>query len=226
MEQPPPVEQPPVQQPMAEPMPPPMQPAPVQPVPGTAPMRPGDVPPYYEPAHYLPRSIYGVALTAGGGVSDFEYAGASSVTSTGGSWDVRMAFGTRTFLGLEGAYVGAAQSISGLGLGSNTLLRNGFEGVLRGQFPLAMGPSLFEPYAFVGLGWNHYSLSNTPVASASIVGTSDDTFTVPWGFGFSAGYMGFLADVRFTYRPTYDANILGDASLTNWNFGGAIGYEF
>ena len=137
-----------------------------------------------------------------------------------------MVFGTRMFLGLEGAYIGAAQSISGLGLGSsNTLLRNGFEGVLRAQFPMAAGPSLFEPYAFLGLGWNHYSLSNTPVATASVA-RNDDTLTVPWGFGFSAGYMGFLADIRFTYRPTYDANMLGNASLTNWNLGGAIGYEF
>jgi hypothetical protein len=174
---------------------------------------------------YVPRSIYGVALTAGGGATDFEYIGANSVTSTGGSWDVRLAFGTRTFLGVEAAYVGAAQSISGLGLNSNTLLRNGLEGVLRGQFPMPVGLALFEPYAFLGLGWNHYSFANTPVATASL-STTDEVLTVPWGFGMSGGYKGFLADLRFTYRPTYNANILGNVSMTNWNIGGAIGYEF
>ena len=38
-----------------------------------------------------------------------------------------------------------------------------------------------------------------------------------------------IADTRFTIRPTYDQTLLTQetsSALTNWDFGGMVGYEF
>jgi hypothetical protein len=87
---------------------------------------------------------------------------------------------------------------------------------------------LLEPYVFGGVGWQRYSITSTPVATASL-NNNDDVMTVPMGTGFAAGYRGFLADLRFTYRLVERANLLapsGGGSLNNWNLGAHLGYEF
>jgi hypothetical protein len=182
-----------------------------------------------EPGTYVPRTIFGVALMAGGGGGEYTNSAVRPSTGATGNWNVRGIIGTRTYVGIEADYVGAAGSISSFGLGtSNTLVRNGFEGLLRVQFPGSVGMALVEPYAFGGFGWDHYSLSSTPIATASINAT-DEVLTVPVGGGFAAGYKGLIADVRFTYRPTYNETLFGadsSAGLTNWNASGSLGYEF
>jgi hypothetical protein len=43
------------------------------------------------------------------------------------------------------------------------------------------------------------------------------------------GHQGFVADLRYTIRPTYAQTILGDqgrSGLTNWDVGAMIGFEF
>jgi hypothetical protein len=177
---------------------------------------------------YQPPSRVGVALTVGGGVAEFVGGNIRANTSTAGFWDVRVAAGTRQWVGLEAAYVGAAQTIRGLGLTQQgTLLRNGAEGALRVNAPLTVRAALVEPYVFGGVGWNHYSISSaSPTASLR---ASDDVLTVPCGAGLSAGYRGVLVDARFTYRPTFREGLLhesGDDGLTNWSAGAQIGYEF
>jgi hypothetical protein len=182
-----------------------------------------------ESGRFLPRTGIGIALMAGGGVSDYTGSGVRNSTGTAGSWDLRAVAGTRSFVAVEAAYVGAAQSIRGIGLQSDArLVRNGVEGVLRLQAPIALRVALLEPYVFGGVGWNHYTLTNTPLATADVK-SSDDVLTVPAGAGFSAGYRGFMADVRFTYRPTFRQTLFTGTArdgLTNWQAGAALGYEF
>jgi hypothetical protein len=58
---------------------------------------------------------------------------------------------------------------------------------------------------------------------------SDNTVTVPLGVGFAIGYKGFMGDLRYTIRPTYQQTIIanqGGTGLTNWDAGAMIGYEF
>jgi hypothetical protein len=38
-----------------------------------------------------------------------------------------------------------------------------------------------------------------------------------------------MADLRYTFRPTYDQNVFTNQTsnaLSNWDFGGMLGYEF
>jgi hypothetical protein len=180
--------------------------------------------------HWAPASGYGLAIMAGGGATDFTNAVTRGETSTGGSWTVRFAVATRSLIGFEASYVGGANAISGLGAGNATLVRNGVEGVLRINAPLHARNVLLEPYLFGGAGWNGYRVTSVnSAATASVTTGTNSTLSVPLGFGFSVGYQGFVADLRYTIRPTYEQSIFrGQAStaLTNWDAGAMLGYEF
>jgi hypothetical protein len=88
---------------------------------------------------------------------------------------------------------------------------------------------LLEPYILGGAGWNAYRVTNIDTSTASIATTSDNTLVLPFALGFMAGYKGFVADLRYTIRPTYRQTLLagqGTTDLTNWDAGGMIGFEF
>jgi hypothetical protein len=169
-----------------------------------------------------------IAVMAGGGAFDFVGGDIKAATRMGGFWNVRALIGSRSLISIEAAYLGTAQSIQAPGLGSDArLLSNGVEGALRLNAPLGIGRLLLEPFGFAGAGWSRYSVVNTDTQSASLR-SSDDVITVPVGGGLSLGYAGFFVDARYTYRFTYDHNLVvsGDGQLDNWNLGGAIGFEF
>src|SRR3954447_26864527 len=88
------------------------------------------------PGGYNPKTGFGVGLMAGGGGGSYINDALRADAGSYGSWNLRAILGTRTFVGFEGGYVGAAGSISGFGLqNSNTLVRNGVEGLFRVQVP-------------------------------------------------------------------------------------------
>ncbi len=177
-----------------------------------------------------PDSKIGLAILAGGGVTDFTEGATRGETGVGGSWDVRFIVATRTWIGFEGSYIGGANPIKGLGLsGDSKLVRNGVEGALRVQAPLHHGHTLLEPYLLGGVGWNSYRITSVASSNASATTNGDNTLAVPLGAGFMVVYKGFLADLRYTIRPTYAQKILGDqagSGLTNWDAGAMLGFEF
>src|SRR5689334_19334629 len=74
----------------------------------------------------------GVGVAIGGGVAGFTGPEAQRYADVAGTWEARLTFGTRSFVGVEAAYVGAAQSIDALGLdGSAMLVSTQLEGDLR-----------------------------------------------------------------------------------------------
>ncbi len=173
-------------------------------------------------------SHVGVGLLLGGGYQQFTNSGIRNQTSEGGYWNVRAVMGTREFVGFEAAYVGDARGLNGLGFSNNArLISNGVEGVLRLNVPVARGYSLIEPFGFVGVGWQHYQITNNNSVLSDVV-SSDDVLTLPFGGGLEYAYRGFLADARFTYRETYYNNMFGrnGGDLNNWGVGGQIGFEF
>jgi hypothetical protein len=172
----------------------------------------------------------GIAVSAGGGAIDFVGGAIKAATNIGGFWTVRALVGSRSIVGLEAAYVGSAQNVASLGLSNGaSLLGNGVEGTMRLNAPVAVKGFLIEPFGFAGAGWTHYSIVNTPTVAADI-NNSDDVIVLPVGGGISMGYRGLFLDGRFTYRFSYDNDLIRtpnvQTGLDNWNAGATIGYEF
>ena len=212
--------------PPAEPAPPVENQIEINPAPAAVPVQPiaADTP---APRRTVFNRVGG-ALLVGGGVEDFTSNNVQSMTSVGGFWNARAIAGTRQFVGLEAAYVGAAHSIDALGLSSNAaLVSNGVEGALRLNVPVLAERSMFEPFGFIGLGWQHYSLTNTSTSSADVA-NSDDIMTMPLGGGLEYAYGPFIADARFTYRYTYRNDLMRTqgGTLNNWGVGGQVGFAF
>jgi hypothetical protein len=185
-------------------------------------------PPGYSTARPYVASKIGGALMVGGGYEDFTNSDINQMTSGGGSWNARVVAGTRQFVGLEAAYVGAARNIDALGLSPDaTLISNGVEGNVRVNIPIVRSVSMIEPFGFVGLGWSHYHVGNTATRTSDLA-TNDDVMTVPLGAGLEYAYKAFIADARFTYRPTYYNDLVrtGGGSLTNWGVGGQVGFSY
>ena len=159
------------------------------------------------------------------------------VTEGGGAWDARFVGGTNSIIGFEAAYVGTANSITTLNNTANNpaLVSNGLEGNARLNIPIRRGPSLFEPYGYVGLGYSHFNVSNynsNTQTLSSFSTSNDNTMTVPVGGGFAYAYKAFIADVRAGWTAVYYDNMLNgnfgsnNGALNHWNAGGQIGFMF
>jgi hypothetical protein len=159
---------------------------------------------------------YGEYFLLGAGASDFTDSVLQDAYDMGVTWDARLGFGSRSFLGLEVAYVGAMRSAA---FGDNDITQHGAEAALRLQYPYVTGPWLVEPFALGGIGWSRLSIDNFPGDE-----DSDNLGVVPLGAGVTLGYGRFLVDGRFTYRATFSEDI-GD-NLQNWAVVGSLGYEF
>jgi hypothetical protein len=174
---------------------------------------------------------FGWAAFVGGGFVDFTDSNLRSMTGGGGGWDARVVGGTRSYIGLEAAYVGSARSIDALGLAANSaLVSNGFDGNLRVNIPIFKSASLIEPFGFVGLGYSRYSVTNYNNTVTSDVTSSDNIMTLPFGAGFAYGYRGFIADARFTYTSTFYNDLVRNmdrtGALNTWGVGGNVGVSF
>ena len=173
-------------------------------------------------------SHVGVGMLLGGGFNQYTNGRLQNVTGDGGFWTARVVAGTREYVGMEAAYIGDARSISGLGLSNDSrLISNGLSGNLRINVPIVRGASLVEPFGFVGVGWQHYSVTNNNVAVSDVI-SSDNVLTLPYGGGLAFAYKGFMADARFTYTQTYYNNLTETigGNLNNWGVGGQIGFEY
>jgi len=174
---------------------------------------------------------YGVEVALGGGVEDFTNDTLRNTTTTGGSWNVRVAVGTRTPLAFEGAYIGSAQSIDALGLDGDALLvGNGLEALAR----VNLTETNIQPFAFAGLGWRRYSITNSNF-NTSAVAETDDVLEIPFGVGVAAKYRGFVFDARGEVRLATQEDLMPalnaedpteDADMHRWAVNANIGYGF
>lgn len=180
------------------------------------------------------RDRWGMAVSAGGGVNDFTGDAMRDITGTGGSWDARLALGTRQLIGFEAAYLGTAQSIDAIGLETDALLvSNGAEALVR----VNLLPGPLQPYAFGGVAWKRYDLTNTDTNTSDVVG-SDDVYELPLGVGVNAKSQGLIFDVRGAYRIATGEDLVPDrdiddardnegfSALDNFNVSGHVGVEF
>jgi hypothetical protein len=200
--------------------------APVIPV-GPAPFYPPQPKQAY-PLDHTWVSRMGTGILVGGGFEDFTNNTMQNMTGTAGMWTARVLAGTRRFFGVEAAYVGNARSIDALGLQSSaTLVGNGVEGDARVNAPIVMRHAqLLEPFAFAGIGWQHYQLTNTNTFTSDLA-RDDDVMAVPLGGGLEYAVGRFMADARFTYRATYYNDLLlRGGNLNTYGVATQIGFSF
>jgi hypothetical protein len=170
----------------------------------------------------------GAGVLLGGGFEDFTNSTLRNMTGGAGTWNARVLAGTRQYVGVEAAYVGAARGVDALGVQSNAVLvSNGVEGALRLNVPVVLRRAqLVEPFGFVGVGWSHYSVTNTNVNTSDIA-SDDDVMSVPVGGGLEYAIGRFMADARFTYRSTYYNDLMRTGgNLNNWGVSTQIGFAF
>lgn len=181
-----------------------------------------------------PASGFGVAISAGGGFTDFVNETARKSTAVGGAWDVRATIGTRSYLAAEVAYVGSAQAIDALGLDDDAILvGNGVQGAVRVNF--SRNP--LQPFAFAGVAWRHFELTNVDTNTSDVSG-EDDVIEIPVGLGLAYRNRGLFLDLRGEFRPTTQEDLMppldddefladdGEAALHRWGVNATIGYEF
>jgi len=203
------------------PPPPPATPEPPAPPPNLPPPEPYVPPPgWYDDVGYV--------LGIGGGVSDFAHSVMRNTTGTGGSWDARLTIGTRSYLALEGSYIGSAQSIQRVGLSHDaTLYGNGVQAALRINW---ITHGSVQPFFYGGAAYRFYSVSTS--TNLSDVAESTNVFELPAGVGIAAYFGSVAIDVRGEYRFAWSSDDLipelanSNRGLDRWNFGGNVGYEF
>ncbi len=171
----------------------------------------------------------GLGFSAGGGVDDFASDTMRSTTGVGGGWNVRATLGTKTFLALEGSYIGSAQNINALGLDNDALLiGNGIQGAGRLNF-LTDFP--VQPFVYAGVAWRHYDISESNINTSDIA-NDDDVAEFPGGVGVSGYLYGMMADVRGEYRFATGEDLApsrnnsGDATMDRWAVTGSLGFAY
>jgi hypothetical protein len=169
----------------------------------------------------------GLGLQLGGGVTGFSRQATRDELGTGGYWDARVVYGTRSYLGAELGYVGSARYSRSSG--GPQLLGNGAEAALRANLPIQAGSVRLTPFLFGGVGWTYYSSINDDINWGNRDGHA---LAIPFGAGLGAAFNGFTIDARFTYRSVFDDDLVRNqqgashfADLQNWSAGLTLGYE-
>jgi len=183
-----------------------------------------------EPVTFLDR--YGFGLTIGGGVSGFTGDTMRDTTDDGGNWDVRATFGTRSFLAVEGSYLGSAQEIDTFGLDNDAvLISNGIQADLRLNATVDID---VQPFLYAGVAWRRYDLMNADF-NTSDVQDEDDVLEIPMGFGVAWRGAGFLLDARAEFRGATSEDMVpvaitddrdGSAAMHRWGINANLGYEW
>ena len=175
---------------------------------------------------------HGLAVSAGGGAAGFTEKGMRDNTGVCGSWDVLAQFSTRSWLSIEGQYLGTAGSIDSLIGGKNANLVGHAVGADVRFNVLPDGA--IQPYGFVGAAYQRYDVTGANFTTSDAgMNDSDNLFQVPMGVGVAYRVGSFITDVRGTFRPAFDSGlVLKSASssdyvpMHSWGATARIGWEF
>ena len=131
------------------------------------------------------------------------------------------------------AYVGTSVDITPLGsTTTGTLIGTNVEGALRWNI---LPHYTWNPYVFVGAGWQHYDITDVDYSRSDTgLKDEDDLAVFPMGAGIAyRDHSGFVGELRGTFRPAEDSSLLvdangdgGTASLHTWDATAQLGYEF
>lgn len=168
----------------------------------------------------------GIGLTLGGGGFGFTNDEVNDLVDPGPGWEARAIFGTDTLLAGELAYTGSVSTIETFaGEPDSELVSNGAEAALR----INLLQDEIMPFVIAGAGWRNYEVTDTSKGTSSLQ-NDDNVFEFPVGGGLAFNYGRFLADVRATWRPTVEQDLIrfddDDDALNAWRAAANIGYEF
>ena len=197
--------------------------APATDLPGTPMTAPPEI---REPAEWRPPSRIGTAVLLGGGLGDFTGETAQGATGMAGAWGLRLVSGTRSILGGELAYVGGVNPLDATAASDDYLLATGAEGAVRLGIPVALRSGVVAPFAFGGIGWTRYNLVNDTPDRGDLSAADDHQIMVPVGVGLAAGYRGFLAEARGSYRQAFEDDLIGSDDMSTWAVSLNLGGEF
>lgn len=181
------------------------------------------------------RSGYGIAVLVGGGVTGFTDRAMRNTMQNpaDGLWDIHLTLGSHIPLAFEAGYIGTAGRINSLTTTQfGTLVGTTVEGAVRWN---VLPHNSFDPFLFVGVGWQRYDVTNAQFRlSDQGIRDSDNMITYPMGGGVQwRDSSGLVIDVRGTYRPTSDYGLVSERSTTqsfvpmhSWAASLSGGYEF
>lgn len=172
---------------------------------------------------------WGLSASVGGGVVGFTDEDTRDFADVGGTWEARVAVGTRERVAFEAAYIGGAQGVDALGLdGDAVLLSTGIEGNVRLNLIEEQG---FQPYLLAGVGWKRYDVTNADFNTSSLA-DDDNVVEIPLGVGIGYRYERVIVDVRGMFRPSANEDLIAvdegadEATLANWAATLRVGAEF
>jgi hypothetical protein len=173
---------------------------------------------------HVPEPPARMSLTGGGGVVGFMDPDAQEYTSLGGTWDMRLTFGTRSILGTELAFLGSWRDIAARGLDSSAKLL-GTGGEVGGRLNLLAG--FIQPYLLGGVGYMRYRLVADEFNDSAVL-DRDIVVHFPLATGVSVRLRGLVLDTRATVRPVLQSDLLDDGrgAMDSWGVNLNAGVEF
>jgi len=178
------------------------------------------------------QSKIGLAMALGGGISGFTdpLMRDSAESDIGGMWGVRVTIGSHIPVGVDLAYNGTSVDLDPVGTTqTGTLVGTEFETAVRWN---VLPHYAWNPYAFVGVGWQRYDVMNGDFTRAdSGFVDQDDLLVMPMGGGLAwRDNSGFVVDVKGTFRLAETSTLLIDstgerADLHTWEASATVGYE-
>ncbi len=179
---------------------------------------------------------FGVSTIFSGGITGFTDKTLRDAMpyTVGGLWGARATIGTHVPLGFDIGYVGMAGKLDALsGSTWGTLVGTTLEGALRWNI---LPHYAFNPYAFVGMGWQRYDITGATFRMADTgMNQSDNSIIFPMGAGISyRDKSGLVLDVHGTFRANTYYGLVGEGGaggtsyvpMHSWEAAGALGYEF
>jgi len=178
-------------------------------------------------------------LQVGAGVNDYR-TGLNDATKSGEAWDVRLVFGARQPLGIEAAYIGALNDLTGStapGVGTSApgtttpaLMMNGGEALLRANLGGVNGD--IQPYLAAGFGvLGQRVVDRSDLSANSATGYQNSTdLEVPAAVGIDAFLQKRLTlGARIGYRYDFHDTVRADARASDaqaWNATARLGFAF
>lgn len=162
---------------------------------------------------------YGMGVSVGGGAVALVSTDVEFTELLGVGWEARVAFGTKTRLHVEAAYIGSFYGLGQSDEWDRDVLGTGVEG----NFRVNLFRGNIQPYFLGGVGWTRFT-----VVKAGLGGPQMGPYNVamlPMGLGLGFRLGNATLDLRAVYRKTAFGG-MGYGDLSSLGVGLRAGFEY